>query len=188
MSTELDPATVVSRYRSRTSSSTTRPWPRIGSATCCPFTATCSVASSTWAVTTSGSDTAACSLRYGDGSKIELLEPLEGSTFLDSFFRRNPLGGLHHVTFKIVSMADTLTALAGLGYTVHGQSDADPNWNEVFVHPREALGTLLQMAQAGPNYGEPPESGLADVLAGRGNHGNGVPSPLSPHTTLEANR
>ncbi len=115
-------------------------------------------------------------LRYGDGSKIELLEPLEGSTFLDSFFRRNPLGGLHHLTFKIVSMTDALAALAGLGYIVHGQSDADPNWNEVFVHPREALGTLLQLAQAGPNYGVPPEYGLADVLAGRGNHGNGVPS------------
>jgi methylmalonyl-CoA/ethylmalonyl-CoA epimerase len=116
-------------------------------------------------------------LRYRDGSKIELLEPLKGSSFLDSFFKRSPLGGLHHVTFKVVSMDEALAALRELGYDVCGESDIDPTWHEVFVHPREALGTLLQIAQPGPGHGPAVDFTLEDVLAGHGSNGSDIPSP-----------
>src|SRR5205085_8797529 len=46
----------------------------------------------------------ALQLAYHDGTKIELLEPLDGSTFFDSFFRRTAGGGLHHVTFTVGDM------------------------------------------------------------------------------------
>lgn len=116
-------------------------------------------------------------LRYRDGSKIELLEPLEGSDFLDSFFKHCPLGGLHHVTFKVTSMDQALAALRRLDYTVFGESDANPTWHEVFIHPREALGTLLQIAQPGPGHGPAIDFTLEDVLAGHGSNGSGAPSP-----------
>lgn len=116
-------------------------------------------------------------LRYPDGSKTELIEPLSGSTFLDSFFRRHPLGGLHHVTFKVTSMDRALKVLADRGFTVYGESDADPTWHEVFLHPREAFGTLVQLAQPGPGHGPATTFGLEDVLAGHGSNGTGVASP-----------
>lgn len=117
-------------------------------------------------------------LRYPDGTRIELLEPLAGSTFLDSFFRRSPAGGLHHVTFRVPSLRTALAALADRGYGVTGQYEDEAYWQEVFIHPREAFGTLVQLAQAGPGYGPPPGLTLDDVLAGRGSpHGSGVPSP-----------
>jgi len=119
----------------------------------------------------------AVQLRYRDASLVELMEPLVGSTFFDSFFRRNPQGGLHHVTFKVTSMKRALTLLRDRGFTVYGESDADPSWHEVFLHPREAFGTLVQIAQPGPGHGPVTHFGLEDVLAGNGSNGTGVPSP-----------
>lgn len=119
----------------------------------------------------------ALQLRYHDGSKIEVMEPLPGSTFLDSFLRRNPRGGLHHVTFKVASMERAIAAMRDRGYTVHGESNADPTWHEVFLHPREAFGTLVQIAQPGPDHGPISHFGIDEVLAGHGSNGTGVPSP-----------
>lgn len=119
----------------------------------------------------------AVQLRYRDGGKVELMEPLPGSMFLDSFFRRNPNGGLHHVTFKVASMPRALQALRAEGFVVYGESDADPTWHEVFLHPRDAFGTLVQLAQPGEGYGPATTFGMAELLAGLGNNGTGVPSP-----------
>ncbi|WP_405151044.1 VOC family protein [Sphaerisporangium sp. NBC_01403] len=116
-------------------------------------------------------------LRFRGGGKVELLEPLEGSAFLDSFFERSSLGGLHHVTFTVRNMTETITALEGLGYRVHGASVADPDWHEVFLHPREAYGTLLQIARPGPDHGPATGYTLDDVLAGNAPNGCGIPSP-----------
>lgn len=112
------------------------------------------------------------------GGKIELLEPLAGSTFLDSFFRRSPLGGLHHLTFKVTKEMDqTIAALEAIGYRVHGASAADADWHEVFLHPRDAFGTLIQIARPGPGHGPARDYTLEDVLAGKAPNGCGVPSP-----------
>jgi methylmalonyl-CoA/ethylmalonyl-CoA epimerase len=119
----------------------------------------------------------AIQLQFQDRSKVELMEPLPGSTFFDSFFRRHPEGGLHHVTFKVASMQRALTVLRERGYHVYGESALDPTWHEVFLHPREAFGTLVQVAQPGPGHGPATTFGLDDVLAGRGSNGTGVPSP-----------
>ena len=116
-------------------------------------------------------------LEYPGGGKVELLEPLEGSTFLDSFFRRHPLGGQHHMTFVVQDMPSTIAALERLGYRMHGVSQDDPDWHEVFLHPREAGGTLLQLVRKGPSYGRATGYTLDDVLAGKGPNGSGRPSP-----------
>ncbi|MGI5508463.1 VOC family protein [Streptomyces sp. CA-106131] len=116
-------------------------------------------------------------LSFRGGGKVELLEPLPGSSFLDSFLRRNPLGGLHHVTFTVTDMGATLAALAESGYRLHGASQADPDWHEVFLHPREAHGVLLQLARPGPDHGRATDYTLDDVLAGKTPGGSGHPSP-----------
>jgi methylmalonyl-CoA/ethylmalonyl-CoA epimerase len=118
----------------------------------------------------------ALQLGYEDGSRIELMEPLRGSTFLDSFFARG--GGLHHVTFKVSDLRAAVRAAEAAGLTVVGYYDEDPDWKEAFVHPRSAQGVLVQFAEASPGY--PPlrtEITLEDVLAGNGIPGNGEPSP-----------
>jgi methylmalonyl-CoA/ethylmalonyl-CoA epimerase len=116
-------------------------------------------------------------LAYRGGGRIELLEPLPGSAFLDSFLRRNPLGGQHHITFTVTDIAATTAALEGQGYRIHGASQSDPDWHEVFLHPRDAFGTLVQLARPGPGHGPARDHTLDDVLAGKSPGGSGQPSP-----------
>jgi len=118
----------------------------------------------------------ALQLEYANGSRFELMEPLRGSTFLDSFFARG--GGLHHVTFKVDDVVAAARAAEAAGLTVVGLYTDDPEWKEAFVHPRSASGVLVQLAQAAPGVPRrATDFGLDDVLAGRGAGGNGEPSP-----------
>jgi methylmalonyl-CoA/ethylmalonyl-CoA epimerase len=89
---------------------------------------------------------------YEGGGKVELLEPLPGSSFFDSFFARNPLGGLHHLTFRVADLADSITRARAAGFTLVGENHDDPNWREVFVHPRAAHGVLVQFVQSPPEF------------------------------------
>lgn len=120
----------------------------------------------------------AVQLAYPGGGKVELMEPLSGSTFLDSFFRRRPQGGVHHLTFTVTQeISEVVAMLERTGYQVHGASTADPEWHEVFLHPRSAHGTLLQIARPGPGHGAATDYTLDDVLAGKAPDGCGIPSP-----------
>lgn len=117
-------------------------------------------------------------LGYPHGGKIELMEPLAGSTFFDSFFELTlGRGGVHHLTFRVGDIEVAVARLRERGYSLHGLNIDDRRWREVFLHPKEAHGTLIQLAQ--PDGSGVPESGLTleDVLAGRGRRGTGIPSP-----------
>ncbi|MEU8272365.1 VOC family protein [Sphaerisporangium sp. NPDC049002] len=116
-------------------------------------------------------------LEYGNGSKIELMEPLAGSSFFDSFFElTRGRGGVHHLNFHVSDIDAAVARLSERGYRLHALNLVDPRWREVFLHPKEAHGVLVQLAQRGPRPDESRPS-LADVLAGRGRRGTGVPSP-----------
>ncbi|HLN05688.1 MAG TPA: VOC family protein [Acidimicrobiales bacterium] len=119
----------------------------------------------------------AIQLAFSNGSRIELMEPLEGSHFFDSFFERRGSGGLHHVTFKVDSIEQAVEAMKASGYSLTGLHLEDVAWREVFLHPREAYGTLVQLAQGEGEYAGPDVLTLEGVLAGLGSHGNGTPSP-----------
>ncbi|MFF3438765.1 VOC family protein [Streptosporangium sp. NPDC002721] len=119
----------------------------------------------------------ALQLTYPGGSKIELMEPLEGSTFFDSFFElTRGRGGVHHLNFHVADIDLAVSLLTDRGYRLHGLNLGDPRWREVFLHPKEAHGVLIQLARPGPRDSVAVPS-LDDVLAGRGFRGNGTPSP-----------
>ena len=83
----------------------------------------------------------------GDG-RIEVLEPRGDDGFLHRFLAiRGP--GIHHVTFKVPSLRDACDRAEALGYTIVGYHDAGPYWKEAFLHPKEALGIVVQLAQMG---------------------------------------
>lgn len=110
---------------------------------------------------------------YPDGRHVELLAPVEGSTFLDSFLARTGgRGGLHHITFLVASVQLALDVLHARGYATFGERPDDPEWAEAFVHPRDAGGVLLQVAHRGV-AGEVPDAGSQWV-------NERVPSPVTP--------
>ncbi len=119
----------------------------------------------------------ALQLRYPDGTRIELMEPLAGSTFFDKFFAGRG-EGLHHITFKVPDIHAALAILEREGVDTFGVHLDDPAWQEVFIHPKVATGVLVQIAHAGPGatWGGEDQT-LEKLLAGRGVRGNGIPSP-----------
>ena len=116
-------------------------------------------------------------LGFRDGTRVELLEPLTGSTFLDSFLASRPHGGLHHRTFKVADIHAALRRVEELGFTATAVNLDNPGWRELFVHPRQACGALIQLAQPGPGRFGWPGLDLDAVLSGNGPNGDGRPSP-----------
>jgi methylmalonyl-CoA/ethylmalonyl-CoA epimerase len=83
-------------------------------------------------------------VRYPDGGKIELLEPLsEGflSKFLDSHGE-----GLHHITFKTDDIEAAVAELQEKGFELVDINLAGPHWKEAFLRPSKTHGTLVQVA------------------------------------------
>jgi methylmalonyl-CoA/ethylmalonyl-CoA epimerase len=85
-------------------------------------------------------------LRYPDGGKIELLEPL-GEGFLSKFLASRG-EGLHHVTFKTDDIEGAIEHLEEKGFELVDVSLDDPRWKEAFLRPSKSHGTLIQIAQS----------------------------------------
>src|SRR5262249_5186393 len=83
------------------------------------------------------------------------LEPIGPQGFVQRFLaERGP--GIHHVTFKVPSLDAVCTRAEGAGYGIVGRDDSDPEWREAFLHPKQALGIVVQFAQPGPFDDGPP--------------------------------
>lgn len=87
---------------------------------------------------------------FADGERLELIEPAgEPGGFLHRFLAaRGP--GVHHVTFKVPDIAAAAARVRDLGYDVVGYNDSFPYWKELFLHPKQAQGIVVQLAEEHP--------------------------------------
>jgi methylmalonyl-CoA/ethylmalonyl-CoA epimerase len=85
----------------------------------------------------------------GSGMKVEFLEPfaVEQNDFLERFLVRHG-DGPHHLTFKVDDLEQTLEGVRAAGYTPVSVDLSDPTWKEAFLQPREAHGTVVQLAES----------------------------------------
>lgn len=82
--------------------------------------------------------------------KIELLQP-DGAPggFLHRFLQsRGP--GVHHVTLKVSDIDAAMGRASSAGYEIVGYNDDLPGWKEAFLHPKQAQGIVIQLAQSSP--------------------------------------
>src|SRR5688572_14407901 len=105
---------------------------------------------------------------FAGGGTIEVLEPVGEHGFLHRFLdERGP--GIHHVTFKVPSLDEVSARAERAGYDVVGRDDSDPEWKEAFLHPKQALGIVVQFAEsvggAGPDPPWPPPASAPDAPA-----------------------
>lgn len=85
--------------------------------------------------------------RFKGGGYIEIIEPMGEDGFLHRFLRqRGP--GVHHVTFIVPSLREACDRAEAHGYTIVGYDDSDPRWAEAFLHPKQALGIVVQLAES----------------------------------------
>jgi methylmalonyl-CoA/ethylmalonyl-CoA epimerase len=84
-------------------------------------------------------------------TKIELLEPLGEDSPIARFLERNPDGGVHHVCYEVDDIISARDRLKAEGARVLG--DGEPKKGAhgkpvLFLHPKDFLGTLVELEQA----------------------------------------
>ncbi len=87
--------------------------------------------------------------RFKDGGRLEILEPRGPDGFLHRFLAQHG-SGIHHVTFLVPSLREVCDRAEAHGYTIVGYDDSDPGWQEAFLHPKQALGIVVQLAASEP--------------------------------------
>ena len=85
---------------------------------------------------------------FPGGGRIEMIEPMgPPGGFVHRFLdRQGP--GIHHVTFNVPSLPSICERATALGYQIVGYDDRNPNWREAFLHPKQAMGIVVQMVQS----------------------------------------
>ena len=88
-------------------------------------------------------------IRYANGMRLEVLEPhqTEQNDFLRRFLDRNG-PGTHHLTFKVPDLVAALPMVENAGYRPVGVNLDYDGWKEAFLHPKDAPGVVVQLAES----------------------------------------
>jgi len=88
---------------------------------------------------------------FGDLSRLELITPLEEKTFLTKFFNKNKNGGLHHISLQTPDIQKAIQKLEDHNIPYFGYNEYGDFWKEIFIHPKDAFGVLIQIAEFSPD-------------------------------------
>jgi methylmalonyl-CoA/ethylmalonyl-CoA epimerase len=84
-------------------------------------------------------------------TKIELLEPLGENSPIANFLKKNPSGGMHHVCYEVDDIFEARDRMRAAGATITGTGEPRIGAHGklvVFLHPRDFVGTLVELEQA----------------------------------------
>ena len=84
----------------------------------------------------------------GDLTRVEMITPTGSGSFLDKFLAERE--GVHHICFQTLDIAKAKEYLDEKGIPTFGYNDNFEDWKELFIHPRDAFGVLIQIAQFNP--------------------------------------
>ena len=103
---------------------------------------------------------ASAQVRFANGMKVEALEPHlpECNDFLRRFLDHNG-PGTHHLTYKVTDIVAALELTEQAGYRPVGVDLSEPHWKEAFLHPKDAPGVVVQLAQSQGDWDEEPRRG-----------------------------
>ncbi len=91
---------------------------------------------------------------YARGEIIEIIEPEgEPGGFMHRFLEAHG-PGVHHITFKVDDIRAARARAEECGYEVVGYDDTNAGWKEMFLHPKQAGGIVVQLAQSVPELDE----------------------------------
>ncbi len=84
-------------------------------------------------------------------AKLELLEPLGAGSPIRTFLERNPGGGIHHLCYEVADIRAARDRLVASGARILG--DGEPRTGAhgkpvLFLHPKDFLGTLIELEEA----------------------------------------
>ena len=86
----------------------------------------------------------------GDLSRLEIINPSGEGSFLEGFLSDKKDGGIHHMTLETPNIEAAMKVLDENNIPYFGRNDIGEIWKELFIHPRDAFGVLIQIAQFNP--------------------------------------
>jgi methylmalonyl-CoA/ethylmalonyl-CoA epimerase len=87
----------------------------------------------------------------GDLSRLEIISPTGEGSFLDGFLKDRE-GGVHHITFQTLDLQKAKATLDAAGIPYFGENEYPGGvWKEIFIHPKDAFGVLIQIAEFTPD-------------------------------------
>jgi catechol 2,3-dioxygenase-like lactoylglutathione lyase family enzyme len=114
-------------------------------------------------------------IAFANEMRVELIAPHRAdlNDFLRRFIDRHGAGA-HHLTFKVPDFGVALAEARAAGLEPINVDDSDPHWKEAFLHPAQASGIVVQLAQAAPVEGDSWRTPAPE----------GFPMPSGPRATL----
>ena len=108
----------------------------------------------------------------GDLTRLELMEPTGDGSFLDNFLASKKSGGAHHITLETPDIDKFKKHLEAHDVPYFGYAELGDAWKELYIHPKDAFGILIQVAQMSD-----PDEYLGDAARHQG--------PQSPAVAVE---
>ena len=90
------------------------------------------------------------------GAIIELLEPMNESSFMHKFIAEHG-EGVHHITLEVPNPKARLDEMKQAGVRVVDERQHSPNSYEAFISPRSSNGVLIQIGSGYPTLSADPE-------------------------------
>ncbi|HEU4969839.1 methylmalonyl-CoA epimerase [Sphingomonas sp.] len=89
----------------------------------------------------------------GQGTQIELIEPLGESSPIHGFLAKNPAGGQHHVCYEVPDIHEAKAWFEGRGCKVLGEPRIGAHGTPIFfVHPKDMGGVLTEIMETPRNH------------------------------------
>jgi catechol 2,3-dioxygenase-like lactoylglutathione lyase family enzyme len=106
-----------------------------------------------------------------EGMRVELLEPwrTDQNDFLERFLTRHG-DGPHHLTFKVDDLDEALEEVVAAGVVPVNVDRSDPGWQEAFLMPADAHGTVVQLAASATTF--PSRAAMIDHIRRHGPDGH----------------
>ncbi|WP_298465846.1 methylmalonyl-CoA epimerase [uncultured Erythrobacter sp.] len=83
-----------------------------------------------------------------NGTQIELIEPFDESSPINSFLEKNPAGGQHHVCFEVPDIATAREEFEAMGKRILGPTRIGAHGTPIFfVHPKDMQGMLTEIME-----------------------------------------
>lgn len=118
-------------------------------------------------------------LRFANRARVEILMPYDvgKNDFLARFLEHNGAGP-HHLTFKVRDIEAAIGSARSLGFDPVGIDLRQPEWMEAFIHPRQATGVVVQLAQSSGEWTSPPPDGFPTIRRQRADGSTVAPASL----------
>ena len=84
--------------------------------------------------------------RFPNGGKVELVTPI-GEGFVSRFLEQRG-EGVHHMTFAVKDLRSQVERMGQGGVELIMVDVESPHWREAFIHPKNAHGVLIQVAES----------------------------------------